>query len=82
MIHHRHIEELDSAVRLARRAVSTQHVEDPDRLSSVLHERWYLGLTSQQAEVPAPAPRAWRAWGPTLDRRASTRPAPTRSGCT
>ena len=63
MIHHRHIEELDSAVRLARRAVSTQHVEDPGRLSSVLHERWYLGLTSQQAEVPAPGPRAWRAWG-------------------
>ena len=64
MINHRHIEELDSAVRLARRAVTTQHVEDTDRLSRVLHERWYLGLTSQQAEVPAPDPRAWQAWGP------------------
>lgn len=53
MINHRHIEELDSAVRLARRAVTTQHVEDTDRLSRVLHERWYLGLTSQQAGVPA-----------------------------
>lgn len=63
MIHHRHVEELDHAVRLARRAVSVQHVEDPDRLSSVLHERWYLGLTSQQAEVPAPGTRTWRAWG-------------------
>ena len=64
MIQHRHIEELDSAVRLARRAVSTQHVEDADRLSHVLHERWYLGLTSQQTEVPAPTTGAWQAWGP------------------
>jgi hypothetical protein len=63
MIHHRHIEELDNAVRVARRAVTAQHVDDADRLSRVLHERWYLGLSSQQPEVPAPTGRTWQAWG-------------------
>lgn len=63
MIHHRHIDELDGAVRIARQAVTTQHVEDADRLSDVLHERWYLGLTSQQAGVPASSSRAWQSWG-------------------
>ena len=71
MINHRHIEELDSAVRLARRAVTTQHVEDTDRLSRVLHERWYLGLTSQQAGVPAS-----RALRPSVAGRLSAFPSP------
>lgn len=63
MIHHRHIDELDSAVRLARQVISVQHVEDPEMLSSVLHERWYLGLTPQQSAVPAQDTRTWQAWG-------------------
>ncbi len=63
MIHHRHIEELGDAVRVARKAVATQHLDDPDGLARVLHERWYLGLTSQQTGVPVASPRAWQAWG-------------------
>jgi hypothetical protein len=78
VIHHRHLEELEQALRLARRAVSTQQATDagslgspgsPGSLESLaslareLHERWYLGLTSQQAEVPAAPARTWRAWG-------------------
>jgi len=53
MIHHRHMEQIDEAVRLGRRVVTTQRVHDIDGLSAALHERWYLGLTSQQAGVPA-----------------------------
>lgn len=63
---HRHFEELDDAVRTARTAVTTQHLDDPDRLGRVLHDRWYLGLTSQQAAVPEPRrpeTRTWQAWG-------------------
>ena len=63
---HRHFEELDDAVRTARTAVTSQHLDDADRLGRVLHDRWYLGLTSQQAAVPAPhrpEARTWQAWG-------------------
>ena len=63
MIHHRHMEQIDEAVRLGRRVITTQRVHDIDGLSAALHERWYLGLTSQQAGVPASGARAWRAWG-------------------
>ena len=59
----RHFDELDEAVRVARSAVTTQHAADADRLSRVLHERWYLGLTSQQTGVPAASARPWQAWG-------------------
>ena len=53
MIHHRHMQQIDEAVRLGRRVITTQRVRDIDGLSAALHERWYLGLTSQQAGVPA-----------------------------
>ena len=53
MIHHRHLEQIDEAVRLGRRVITIQRVHDLDRLSAALHERWYLGLTSQEDGVPA-----------------------------
>ena len=53
MVNHRHMEQIDEAVRLGRRVITTQRVHDLDGLSAALHERWYLGLTSQQAGVPA-----------------------------
>ncbi|QWZ07572.1 hypothetical protein KRR39_19400 [Nocardioides panacis] len=59
---HRHFEELDDAVRTARRAVTTLHLVDPDGLGRVLHDRWYLGLASAQGARPEA--RAWQAWGP------------------
>jgi hypothetical protein len=59
---HRHFEELDDAVRTARTAVKTLRLVDPDRLGRVLHDRWYLGLASQQAA--GPEQRVWQAWGP------------------
>jgi hypothetical protein len=59
---HRHFEELDDAVRTARRAVTTLHLVDPDRLGRVLHDRWYLGLASEQGARPEA--RVWQAWGP------------------
>jgi HopA1 effector protein family len=64
MIHHRHMQQIDEAVRFGRRVITARRVRDIDGLSTVLHERWYLGLTSQQAGVPASSARAWRAWGP------------------
>jgi hypothetical protein len=53
MINHRHMEQIDETVRLGRRVITTQRVHDFDGSSAALHERWYLGLTSQQAGVPA-----------------------------
>ena len=68
MIQRRHIEELDSAVRVASKAVTVGRLDDADALTRFLYERWYLGLSSQQAEVPASygttAGRTWQAWGP------------------
>ena len=81
MIDRRHIEQLDDAVRVARTAVTTQHVADADRLSHVLHERWYLGLASQHTEVPARRRPRLAGVGPPLD-RSSAPPAATWSGCT
>jgi hypothetical protein len=63
MINHRHIDEIHCAVRLARGAVAAERVEDVERLSGLLYQRWYLGLTSQRAEVPAQPARTWHAWG-------------------
>jgi hypothetical protein len=62
MSSHRHVDELDSAVRVARRAVVGGRLDDGE-LSRFLYQRWYLGLSSQQAEVPARPARTWQAWG-------------------
>jgi hypothetical protein len=63
MIANRHLGELETAVRVARRAVTVGRLDRPEPLTRFLHERWYLGLTSPQAEVPA-ARAPWQAWGP------------------
>ncbi len=74
MIHHRHIDELESAVRVARTAATTVGTEGPAMLSRHLYEHWYLGRDAQRPDAPAPSgdPVAyptpyqapWRAWGP------------------
>ena len=71
MVNHRHMEQIDQAVRLGRRVNTTQRVHDLDGLSAALHERWYLGLTSQQAGVPAS-----RALRPSVAGRLSAFPSP------
>lgn len=59
---HRHVDEIDRAVHVARKALSLGHLQRPDRLTRFLYQRWYLGLTSQQAQVPAQRGHVWQAW--------------------
>ena len=59
---YRHVDEIDRAVHVARKALSLGHLQRPERLTRFLYERWYLGLSSQQAEVPAQRSHVWQAW--------------------
>ena len=59
---YRHADEIDKAVVVARKAVSLGHLKRPDRLTRFLYQRWYLGLSSHQAEVPAQRSHVWQAW--------------------
>ncbi len=66
-----HLDEIDRAVALARRAATSGHLGGPERLTRFLYRSWYLGVP---ATVPAPrsphAPTPWRAWSPSwTDRR-------------
>jgi hypothetical protein len=52
---HRHHEEIDRAVLLARRAVGSGRVEDPAKLTRLLYRHWFLGrrpLATVPAQVP------------------------------
>ncbi len=59
---YRHVDEIDKAVHVARKALSLGHLQRPDRLTRFLYQRWYLGLPSHQAEVSAQRPHVWQAW--------------------
>lgn len=59
---YRHVDEIDRAVHVARKALSLGHLQGPDRLTRFLYQRWYLGLSSQQAEIPAQRSHVWQAW--------------------
>ena len=59
---YRHVDEIDRAVHIARKALSLGHLRRPDRLTRFLYQRWYLGLSSHQAEVPAQRSHVWQAW--------------------
>lgn len=65
---YRHVDEIDRAVFVARKALSLGHLRRPAVLTRFLYQRWYLGLTSQQVEVPVQRGPAWRAWSPDWDR--------------
>ncbi len=49
---HRHHEEIDRAVLLARKAAAGGRIDDPARLTRLLYRHWFLGLRPL-AEVPA-----------------------------
>jgi hypothetical protein len=59
---YRHVDEIDKAVHIARKALSLGHLRRPDRLTRFLYQRWYLGLSSHQAEVPVQRSHVWQAW--------------------
>ena len=82
---HRHFEELDDAVRTRARPSPPSAWTTPTGLSACCTTRWYLGLTSQQAAVPEPAPpetRTWQAWGRLWTDDLHGPGTRTRSGCT
>jgi hypothetical protein len=69
---HRHHEEIDRAVLLARKAVGGGRVDDPAKLTRLLYRHWFLGRRPL-ATVPAQVPQQrrsqpgtaqpWRTWG-------------------
>ena len=72
----RHLEEIDKAVHLARRAAVNGRLREPEALTRFLYRRWWLGrppvrsLTGPPPVVPrqrderAAPPAPWRVWGP------------------
>lgn len=59
---YRHVDELDRAVHVARKAMSLGHLQRPEGLTRFLYQRWYLGLSPQHADVPAQRHHAWQSW--------------------
>ena len=52
---HRHHEEIDRAVLLARKAVAGGRIDDPAKLTRLLYRHWFLGrrpLTAVSGQVP------------------------------
>src|SRR5690242_18830055 len=72
MIANHHLDELDSAVRMARNAVHAGLLDEPEPLTRFLYERWYLGLSTHPAEPPGAEP-TWQAWGPRWTRGTADR---------
>ena len=62
MSSYRHVDEIDRAVHVARKALSLNHLRRPDRLTRFLYQRWYLGQATHQAEIPAQRTHLWQAW--------------------
>jgi hypothetical protein len=62
MIHRRHFEELESAVRVARRAVTVGIAGEPDLLAHHLYARWYL--RRPEPSVATALARPWQTWSP------------------
>jgi hypothetical protein len=67
---HRHHEEIDRAVLLARKAVTGGRVDDPAKLTRLLYRHWFLGrrlaaVPQQRRPRPSAPPSAqpWRTWG-------------------
>jgi len=58
---YRHVDEIDRAVHVARKALALRHLRRPDHLTRFLYQRWYLGQSSQ-VEVPAQRSHVWQAW--------------------
>jgi hypothetical protein len=59
---YRHVDEIDRAVHVARKALSLRHLRRPDRLARFLYQRWYLGVPTHHSEVPAQRSHVWQAW--------------------
>jgi hypothetical protein len=59
---YRHVDEIDRAVHVARKALSLTHLRRPERLARFLYHRWYLGQPSHQNDVPAQRSHMWQAW--------------------
>ncbi len=67
---HRHLDELDRAVAVARRAVTIGHVDRPDQLAQFLYQRWFLG---QSAGARVDALPMWQSWSPLWDETVARR---------
>jgi hypothetical protein len=77
---HRHHEEIDRAVLLARKAVGGGRVEDPAKLTRLLYRHWFLGRRPL-APVPPQVPQQRRS--PHTGRTTTpTDASPSPSGCT
>jgi hypothetical protein len=64
MIDRRHIDELESAVRIARQAVTVGLADEPERLARLLYTRWYLHRVPRQGRSHPPPARPWQTWSP------------------
>jgi hypothetical protein len=62
-----HTDEIDRAVVVARKAATLRHLRRADRLTRFLYQRWYLGLSSRQVEIPTQRGQLWQAWSPRWD---------------
>ena len=62
MIHRRHFEELESAVRVSRRAVTVGIAREPDLLAHHLYAHWYL--RRPEPSVATALARPWQTWSP------------------
>ena len=64
MIDRRHIDELESAVRIARQAVTVGLADEPGQLARLLYSRWYLHRVPRHGRSHPPLARPWQAWSP------------------
>jgi hypothetical protein len=64
MIEGRHIDELESAVRIARQAVAVGLAAEPEPLARLLYARWYLRRLPRHGRTHPPLARPWQTWGP------------------
>jgi hypothetical protein len=64
MIERRHIDELESAVRIARQAVAVGLAAEPEPLARLLYARWYLRRLPHHGGSRSPVARPWQTWGP------------------
>jgi len=77
----RHLEDIDKAVHLARRAALAARLREPEPLTRFLYRHWWLGRpvtpvpapgaqrTVPKQREPQPAPAPWRAWSPHWNER-------------
>jgi hypothetical protein len=64
MIERRHIDELESAVRVARQVVALGLADEPGRLARLLYARWYLQGSPRPGRSAPPPTHPWQTWSP------------------